>query len=187
MAAFSKKFFVFSGSQRVARSSRKSMEKIIAEKLKRSDAEIRVGQPDHTDAFMAIAPSRLSYAIIFSLSLTFVLPPANIRFRHLVPRWAPSAEKAKNIRRSDSMKTLVPYFTEFRKYPLSEFELYDNVTFITFHFDDIGPDHNSIQPALTDGFKIIAVMHTPVTGKIERCFEYDIAERTDIYINHTRK
>lgn len=85
------------------------------------------------------------------------------------------------------MKTLVPYFTEFRKYSLSEFELYDNVTFITFHFDDIGPDHNSIQPTLTDRFKIIAVVHTPVTGKIERCFEYDIAERTDIYINHTRK
>ena len=85
------------------------------------------------------------------------------------------------------MKTLVPYFTEFRKYPLSEFELYDNATFITFHFDNIGPDRNSIQPALTDGSTPLPVVPTPVTEKIERCFEYDIAERTDIYINHTRK
>lgn len=44
-----------------------------------------------------------------------------------------AAEKAKYNSEENSMKTDVSNFTEFRKYYLSEFELYDGEAFITFN------------------------------------------------------
>ena len=43
------------------------------------------------------------------------------------------------------MKTNVSNFTEFRKYYLSEFELYDGEAFITFNIVGIDLDRNEVQ------------------------------------------
>ena len=47
------------------------------------------------------------------------------------------------------MKTNVSNFTEFRKYYLSEFELYDGEAFITFNIVGIDLDRNEVQVAVT--------------------------------------
>ena len=49
------------------------------------------------------------------------------------------------------MKTNVSLFTEFRKYYLSEFELYDGEAFITFHLVGVNLAKNETKVAVTDG------------------------------------
>lgn len=48
------------------------------------------------------------------------------------------------------MKNKVPQIPEFRKYHLSEFELYDGEAFITFNIVGINTAKNEIQVAVTN-------------------------------------
>lgn len=57
------------------------------------------------------------------------------------------------------MKMNVSDLTEFRKYYLSEFELYDGEDFITFNIVGINLDRNEIQLAVTDRGKISVVTY----------------------------
>ena len=66
------------------------------------------------------------------------------------------------------MKTNVSNFTEFRKYYLSEFELYDGEAFIDL-------DRNEIQVAVSDRGKISVVTYDLLTDKNGRLyFEYGV-------------
>ena len=73
------------------------------------------------------------------------------------------------------MKTNVSNFTEFRKYYLSEFELYDGEAFITFNIVGIDLDQNEIQVAVSNRGKISVVTYDLITDKASRLyFEYGI-------------
>ena len=56
------------------------------------------------------------------------------------------------------MKNQVSNFTEFRKYYLSEYELYDGECFITFNLVGVDLDRNEIQVAVSDRGRI-SVIH----------------------------
>ena len=73
------------------------------------------------------------------------------------------------------MKTNVSNFTEFRKYYLSEFELYDGEAFITFNIVGIDLDRNEVQVAVTDRGKISVVTYDLLKDKNGRLyFEYGV-------------
>lgn len=73
------------------------------------------------------------------------------------------------------MKTNVSNFTEFRKYYLSEFELYDGEVFITFNIVGIDLDRNEVQVAVTDRGRISVVTYDLLTDKNGRLyFEYGV-------------
>ena len=73
------------------------------------------------------------------------------------------------------MKTKVSNFTEFRKYYLSEFELYDGEAFITFNIVGIDLDRNEVQIAVTSRGRISVVAYDLLTDKNGRLyFEYGV-------------
>ena len=73
------------------------------------------------------------------------------------------------------MKTKVSNFTEFRKYYLSEFELYDGEAFITFNIVGIDLDRSVVQIAVTDRGRISVVTYDLLTDKNGRLyFEYGV-------------
>ena len=73
------------------------------------------------------------------------------------------------------MKTNVSNFTEFRKYYLSEFELYDGEVFITFNIVGIDLARNEVQIAVTDRGKISVVTYDLLKDKNGRLyFEYGV-------------
>ena len=73
------------------------------------------------------------------------------------------------------MKNQVSQFTEFRKYYLSEFELYDGECFITFNIVGIDLDRNEIQVAVSDRGRISVVTYDLITDKDGRLyFEYGV-------------
>lgn len=69
----------------------------------------------------------------------------------------------------------VSSLTEFRKYYLSEFELYDGEAFITFNIVGIDLDKKEIQVAVTDRGRISVVTYDLMTDKHVRLyFEYGV-------------
>ena len=73
------------------------------------------------------------------------------------------------------MKIKVSNFTEFRKYYLSEFELYDGEAFITFNIVGIDLDRNEVQVAVTDRGRISVVTYDLLKDKNGRLyFEYGV-------------
>lgn len=69
----------------------------------------------------------------------------------------------------------VSSLTEFRKYYLSEFELYDGEAFITFNIVGIDLDKKEIQVAVTDRGRISVVTYDLMTDKNDRLyFEYGV-------------
>lgn len=73
------------------------------------------------------------------------------------------------------MKTKVSNLTEFRKYYLSEFELYDGEAFITFNIVGIDLDRNEVQVAVTDRGRISVITYDLLTDKDDRLyFEYGV-------------
>lgn len=69
----------------------------------------------------------------------------------------------------------VSSLTEFRKYYLSEFELYDGEAFITFNIVGIDLDKKEIQVAVTDRGRISIVTYDLMTDKHDRLyFEYGV-------------
>ena len=73
------------------------------------------------------------------------------------------------------MKTNVSNFTEFRKYYLSEFELYDGEAFITFNIVGIDLDRNEVQVAVTDRGRISVITYDLLTDKDGRLyFEFGV-------------
>jgi hypothetical protein len=69
----------------------------------------------------------------------------------------------------------VSSLTEFRKYYLSEFELYDGEAFITFNIVGIDLDKKEIQVAVTDRGRISVVTYDLMTDKHDRLyFEYGV-------------
>ena len=73
------------------------------------------------------------------------------------------------------MKMNVSDLTEFRKYYLSEFELYDGEDFITFNIVGINLDRNEIQLAVTDRGIISVVTYDLYIDKKDKLyFEYGV-------------
>lgn len=73
------------------------------------------------------------------------------------------------------MKTNVSLFTEFRKYYLSEFELYDGEAFITFHLVGVNLAKNETKIAVTDRGRIRVMTYDLMTDKTGRLyFEYGV-------------
>ncbi|MFR6055486.1 MAG: hypothetical protein ACLUHK_02550 [Eubacteriales bacterium] len=73
------------------------------------------------------------------------------------------------------MKNQVSNFTEFRKYYLSEYELYDGECFITFNLVGVDLDRNEIQVAVSDRGRISVVTYDLMTDKNGRLyFEYGV-------------
>ena len=73
------------------------------------------------------------------------------------------------------MKNQVSNFTEFRKYYLSEYELYDGECFITFNLVGVDLDRNEIQVTVSDRGRISVVTYDLMTDKNGRLyFEYGV-------------
>ena len=73
------------------------------------------------------------------------------------------------------MKNQVSNFTEFRKYYLSEYELYDGECFITLNLVGVDLDRNEIQVAVSDRGRISVVTYDLMTDKNGRLyFEYGV-------------
>lgn len=73
------------------------------------------------------------------------------------------------------MKNQVSNFTEFRKYYLSEYELYDGECFITFNLVGVDLDRNELQVAVSDRGRISVVTYDLMTDKNGRLyFEYGV-------------
>ena len=73
------------------------------------------------------------------------------------------------------MKNQVSNFTEFRKYYLSEYELYDGECFITFNLVGVDLDRNELQVAVSDRGRISVVTYDLMTDKTGRLyFEYGV-------------
>ena len=73
------------------------------------------------------------------------------------------------------MKTNVSLFTEFRKYYLSEFELYDGEAFITFYLVGVNLAKNETKIAVTDRGRIRVMTFDLMTDKAGRLyFEYGV-------------
>lgn len=71
------------------------------------------------------------------------------------------------------MENKVSQIPEFRKYYLSEFELYDGEAFITFNIVGIDTAKKEIQVAVTDRGKISVVTYDLLTDKDGKLyFEY---------------
>ena len=79
------------------------------------------------------------------------------------------------------MENKVSQIPEFKRYYLSEFELYDGEEFITFNIVGIDAAKNEIQIAVTDRGKISVITYDLLTDKNGRLyFEYG-AMYTRIY------
>ena len=79
------------------------------------------------------------------------------------------------------MENKVSQIPEFKRYYLSEFELYDGEEFITFNIVGIDAAKNEIQIAVTDRGKISVITYDLMTDKNGRLyFEYG-AMYTRIY------
>lgn len=73
------------------------------------------------------------------------------------------------------MKNQVSQFTEFRKYYLSEYELYDGECFITFNLVGVDLDRNEIQVAVSDRGRISVVTYDLMMDKNGKLyFEYGV-------------
>ena len=73
------------------------------------------------------------------------------------------------------MKTNISNFTEFRKYYLSEFELYDGEAFITFNIVGIDLNRNEVQVAVSNRGRISVVTYDLLTDKAGRLYlEYGV-------------
>lgn len=73
------------------------------------------------------------------------------------------------------MKNQVSNFTEFRKYYLSEYELYDGECFITFNLVGVDLDRSELQVAVSDRGRIKVVTYDLMTDKTGRLyFEYGV-------------
>ena len=109
----------------------------------------------------------------FFVIVDFRITSLSISYPYLARCYCAAAEKAKYNSEENSMKTNVSNFTEFRKYYLSEFELYDGEAFITFNIVGIDLDRNEVQVAVTDRGKISVVTYDLMTDKNGRLyFEY---------------
>lgn len=62
-------------------------------------------------------------------------------------------------------KTQVTDYTEFRKYYLSEFELYDGEAFITFNIVYVDLDRNEVNIAVTDRGRISVITYDLLKDK----------------------
>ena len=81
------------------------------------------------------------------------------------------------------MKTQVTDYTEFRKYYLSEFELYDGEAFITFNIVYVDLDRNEVQIAVTDRGRISVITYDLFKDKNGSLyFEYGVMF-TRIYLD----
>ena len=81
------------------------------------------------------------------------------------------------------MKTQVTDYTEFRKYYLSEFELYDGEAFITFNIVYVDLDRNEVQIAVTDRGRISVITYDLLKDKNGSLyFEYGVMF-TRIYLD----
>lgn len=73
------------------------------------------------------------------------------------------------------MKNQVSNFTEFRKYYLSEYELYDGECFITFNLVGVDLDRSEVQVAVSDRGRISVITYDLMTDKNGRLyFEYGV-------------
>ena len=73
------------------------------------------------------------------------------------------------------MKNQVSHFTEFRKYYLSEYELYDGECFITFNLVGVDLDRSEIQVAVSDRGRISVITYDLMADKNGRLyFEYGV-------------
>ena len=73
------------------------------------------------------------------------------------------------------MKNQVSNFTEFRKYYLSEYELYDGECFITFNLVGVDLDRSELQVAVSDRGRISVVTYEFMTDNDGRLyFEYGL-------------
>ena len=71
------------------------------------------------------------------------------------------------------MENKVSQIPEFKRYYLSEFELYDGEEFITFNIVGIDAAKNEIQIAVTNRGKISVITYDLLTNKNDRLyFEY---------------
>lgn len=81
------------------------------------------------------------------------------------------------------MKTQVTDYTEFRKYYLSEFELYDGEAFITFNIVYVDLDRNEVNIAVTDRGRISVITYDLLKDKNGNLyFEYGVMF-TRIYLD----
>lgn len=73
------------------------------------------------------------------------------------------------------MKNQVSNFTEFRKYYLSEYELYDGECFITFNLVGVDLDRSELQVAVSDRGRISVITYDLMADKNGRLyFEYGV-------------
>ena len=73
------------------------------------------------------------------------------------------------------MENKVSQIPEFKRYYLSEFELYDGEEFITFNIVGIDLDRNEVQVAVTDRGRISVITYDLLTDKDDRLyFEYGV-------------
>ncbi len=73
------------------------------------------------------------------------------------------------------MENKVSQIPEFKRYYLSEFELYDGEEFITFNIVGIDAAKNEIQIAVTDRGRISVITYDLLTDKDGRLyFEYGV-------------
>ena len=63
------------------------------------------------------------------------------------------------------MKNQVSNFTEFRKYYLSEYELYDGECFITFNLVGVDLDRSELQVAVSDRGRISVITYDLMADK----------------------
>ena len=71
------------------------------------------------------------------------------------------------------MENKVSQIPEFKRYSLSEFELYDGEEFVTFNIVGIDAAKNEIRIAVTDRGKISVITYALLTDKNGRLyFEY---------------
>lgn len=73
------------------------------------------------------------------------------------------------------MENFVSKIPEFRRYYLSEFELFDGEEFITFNIVGIDTVKNEITVAVTDRGKISVISYQLLSDKTDRLyFEYGV-------------
>ena len=73
------------------------------------------------------------------------------------------------------MKNQVSNFTEFRKYYLSEYELYDGECFITFNLVGVDLDRSELQVAVSDRGRISVITYDLMADKNGRLyFKYGV-------------
>lgn len=73
------------------------------------------------------------------------------------------------------MKNQASNFTEFRKYYLSEYELYDGECFITFNLVGVDLDRSELQVAVSDRGRISVITYDLMADKNGRLyFEYGV-------------